>query len=164
MTIKQYLLCPANKCHGSFPILVRVVRKFTGFVWLRDRKIVVNGEQVRIFQETAVAYFNVLSFKRRKSHKDLSQDSSWVRDPKTLNLNMTEEKRENEGLVRWGGCSNKYHGSEKSVLDSSPAEGGLCSSETKRDRRKALIPMLFISARELWKQSAEPKSCSGFEF
>lgn len=52
------------------------------------------------FQETAVAYFNVLSFKRRKSHKDLSQDSSWVRDPKTLNLNMTEEKRENEGLVR----------------------------------------------------------------
>jgi hypothetical protein len=38
----------------------------------------------------------------------------------------------------------------KSVLSSSPGEGGFCSSETKHDRRTAPRPKLFVSVRRLW--------------
>jgi hypothetical protein len=40
----------------------------------------------------------------------------------------------------------------KSVLSSSPGEGGSCSSETKHDRRTAPRPELFVSARRLQEQ------------
>jgi hypothetical protein len=45
----------------------------------------------------------------------------------------------------------------KSVLSSSPGEGGPCSSETKHDRRTAPWTKLFVSKRRLLKQRPQPR-------
>jgi hypothetical protein len=54
----------------------------------------------------------------------------------------------------------------KSVLSSSPGEGGSCSSESKHNRRTAPRPKFFVSKRRLQKQRLQPRkvalgSCHG---
>jgi hypothetical protein len=45
----------------------------------------------------------------------------------------------------------------KSVLSSSPSEGGSCTSEIKHDRRTAPRPKLFVSKRRLQEQRPQPQ-------
>jgi hypothetical protein len=47
----------------------------------------------------------------------------------------------------------------KTVLSSSPSEGGLWSSETKSDRRTVPRPMLFVLARRLQNKGYNPEKC-----
>jgi hypothetical protein len=59
-------------------------------------------------------------------------------------------------LIPWNHEENIGLKLRKSVLSSSPGEGGSCSSETKRGRRTAPRPKLFVSGTRLQERRQTP--------
>jgi hypothetical protein len=67
-------------------------------------------------------------------------------------------------LIFWNRKDSRKVKTPEIVSRSSPTEGGLCSSETKRDRKMAPGSELFVSARRLRERRPQPrKTCPGFE-